>query len=249
MIISSRHLYIGKQFLVPFMMGQGTTFRVDPSMVHTLWDQSNLNGVNLPTVHGRADFPRRTGLYVLDMPIKMPGTDYRIPSNLSQYAPLIKRIAERGGSDGYCYLTVDESGMSRNHGCHVDGFQGERIGDPLPCDHSFIMYDRGDTDFFKTKFSVEGLDRTKHNFFKEFDKQVTTGDIVRYAPNIILEMDCYTIHRAADVQGDRTFFRMSYSMREFDRLGNTINPMFNYDWDMVVRDISRSLTIRHSVLS
>jgi len=34
----------------------------------------------------------------------------------------------------------------------------------------------------------------------------------------------------------RTFFRLSYSPRMFDRLGNTHNPLFDYSWPMVPRD-------------
>jgi hypothetical protein len=35
----------------------------------------------------------------------------------------------------------------------------------------------------------------------------------------------------------RTWVRLSFEVRIFDRLGNTHNPMFAYDWPMVPRDI------------
>jgi hypothetical protein len=31
------------------------------------------------------------------------------------------------------------------------------------------------------------------------------------------------------------------TVREFDRLGNTHNPMFNYEWKMVERNIAENL--------
>lgn len=39
------------------------------------------------------------------------------------------------------------------------------------------------------------------------------------------------------IQQRRTFIRLSFEERIFDRLGNAHNPMFEYDWKMVPRDI------------
>ena len=41
----------------------------------------------------------------------------------------------------------------------------------------------------------------------------------------------------------RTWIRLSFEVRKFDRLGNAHNPMFDYDWEMVSRDIE-SLNLR-----
>jgi len=52
-------------------------------------------------------------------------------------------------------------------------------------------------------------------------------------------MDCYSVHRG-DVAPERvyrTWIRLSFEVRIFDRLGNAHNPLFNYDWEMVPRDI------------
>ncbi len=56
-------------------------------------------------------------------------------------------------------------------------------------------------------------------------------------------MDAYAVHTAAQVtiETDRTFVRLSYSVRKFDRLGNSHNPFFDYTWDMVERDVHLTL--------
>ena len=241
MIIGQSYAYNGKKFLTPYMAGTGVSFQADANYTPPLWNLKAFNGSRLPELYSKVEFPARTGIYVLDMPIKMPGTDFRIPSNIEHYAPIIKKMVSIRSSDSYCYVTIDESGVSRNSGCHVDGFQGARIGAPLPRDYSFIAYSVGSTDFFRTNFKVHGLDRAKDNFFKEFDRQVSESDKVQYPANTIIGMDAYTVHRSARVQGDRTFIRVSFSVREFDRLGNTLNPMFDYAWTMLPRDVSKCL--------
>ncbi len=230
--------YGGKTFVGASMSAHGVEFSIEPAIKHKLWNIDKLNGKNLPSPCFPVVFPERTGLRVLDMPIKFPGSNYRIPAELEQYESIIREVT-RQGSDQYCYLTVDESGISRTQGCHVDGFQGARIGDPKPADYSFIAVDAFPVKFYDTHFDVRHLDRRVHNYFLEFDKQA--GRPIEGLLNYIYEMDCYTVHSAAEVLGPRTFFRMSYSAREFDRLGNTVNPMFNYHWTMHERAIAESL--------
>ncbi len=52
-------------------------------------------------------------------------------------------------------------------------------------------------------------------------------------------MDAYTVHRGCEAteRVDRTWIRLSFEVRIFDRLGNTKNPMFDYNWEMEPRDI------------
>jgi hypothetical protein len=52
-------------------------------------------------------------------------------------------------------------------------------------------------------------------------------------------MDCYCVHRGVEAKQRlfRTWVRLSFEVRIFDRLGNAHNPLFSYDWAMVPRDI------------
>ena len=52
-------------------------------------------------------------------------------------------------------------------------------------------------------------------------------------------MDAYCVHRGseAEVETFRTWIRLSFEVRVFDRLGNAHNPMFDYNWIMQKRDI------------
>ncbi len=54
-------------------------------------------------------------------------------------------------------------------------------------------------------------------------------------------MNAYSVHRGVDATVDtfRTWLRLSYEVREFDRLGNAHNPLFDYNWKMVERDIEQ----------
>jgi len=45
--------------------------------------------------------------------------------------------------------------------------------------------------------------------------------------------------------GFRTFLRISFDVKEFDRLGNTLNPLFDYKWEMTPREVQSGL-IRYS---
>lgn len=237
--------YEGKTFIIPDTLTEGYRIEIDPGRPngHLPYDINKLNGVNVPIPTDiRAGFPRRNNRMILDMPIKFPkSAEYRVPNELSGFMALIWLIADFGGSDEYCYLTIDESGESRTGGCHVDGFQGSRVTKPTLADYSFIGVDACPPDFFNTSFDVRGLDKNVHNYFKAFDNRATATATIHYPVENILEMSCYTVHRAAEVAQPRTFFRMTYSARKFDRLGNTHNPMFDYDWNMEHRNVAESL--------
>ena len=54
-------------------------------------------------------------------------------------------------------------------------------------------------------------------------------------------MEAYCDHRGVEATEPtaRTWIRLSFETRIFDRLGNAHNPMFSYDWKMVPRDIEQ----------
>ncbi|MES2199910.1 MAG: hypothetical protein V4489_07065, partial [Chlamydiota bacterium] len=42
----------------------------------------------------------------------------------------------------------------------------------------------------------------------------------------------------------RTFVRVIYSTRKYDRLGNAHNPAFDYEWEMVRREAQLDLAFK-----
>jgi hypothetical protein len=207
-----------------------------------------------------AVFARPEAVRVLDMPIKMPGcSEYRIPRPLAQFAGVIQRIADvehainAEHGDYYAYLTIDQrwvepGTLHREAPCHVDGFQGARWNPKCRVNHSYTVSDLLPTAYYIQPFDFSGLDEKVHDFFWEMNAQVAdTNEIHRWQPKPaeLTLMDCYCVHRGVENDGQsrvfRTWLRLSYEERRrvFDRLGNAHNPLFDYDWKMVDRDIEQ----------
>jgi|688.fasta_scaffold324694_2 hypothetical protein len=190
---------------------------------------------------------------IRDMPIKFPGSDVRLPKELVQFEGVIRKIMEfelrinPEFDDYYCYLEVDQSTvipgrLQRELPCHVDGFQGPRWNPKVKINHSYLVGSALPTVFYPQSFDLTALDEAKHNFFWEMNRQVAETDskfAFQGEPFEIQLMDAYTVHRgcAATEPTERTWVRLSFEVRIFDRIGNTKNPMFDYNWEMLPRDI------------
>jgi hypothetical protein len=102
------------------------------------------------------------------------------------------------------------------------------------------------TAYYVQPFDLRALDERVHDFFWEMNAQVAdTNEAHRWQPlpAELTVMDCYCVHRGveADRRTDRTWLRLSFEERRriFDRLGNAHNPLFDYAWAMVERDIEQ----------
>ena len=91
---------------------------------------------------------------------------------------------------------------------------------------------------------LAALDERVHDFFWEMNAQVAdTAEAHRWQPRPaeLTLMDCYCVHRGVEAEARtfRTWLRLSFEERRrvFDRLGNAHNPLFDYAWPMVERDI------------
>jgi hypothetical protein len=96
--------------------------------------------------------------------------------------------------------------------------------------------------YYAQPFDFARLDEARHNFFWEMNRQVAatcSAHAWSPAPYELSLMDCYTVHRGAPAPAEvhRTWVRVSFEVRVFDRLGNAHNPLFDYAWPMVPRDI------------
>lgn len=234
----------------------------------TTWDPSEFSRARQPLrlkqLHDFQlhSFTRPNAVRVLDMPIKMPDCDeYRLPRALEQFAETIQMIADyehqllpKCVRDEYhAYLTIDQRWVApgtlhREAPCHVDGFQGARWHPRCLINHTYTVSDVLPTAYYVQPFDFTGLDEKVHDFFWEMNAQVAdTNEAHRWQPDPgeLTLMDCYSVHRGvvneSDVPVFRTWLRLSFEERRrvFDRVGNAHNPLFDYDWKMVDRDIEQ----------
>ena len=268
--------YRGKQFSLPLLSADGLHLVPDRSasipeipltspLVHDLnsiWNLERFLTPRLPITAGTLTaeelipFAAPGVPRVLDLPIKMPGSDFRLPRELSQFAPAIQKminyelaINPRCFDEYYAYLTVDQGtirpgALQREAPCHVDGFQGARWNPKVKINHTYTVSDALPTVFYPQPFDFSNLDESKHNFFWEMNRQVAADNSAsawQGKNGEILLMDAYCVHRGVEATQPtaRTWIRLSFETRIFDRLGNAHNPMFSYDWEMVPRDIEQ----------
>lgn len=266
--------YRGKHYTVPILSEEGISIEPDGDALffeplddspildrlNSVWDLANFRVPRRPVrlgimgAEGRADFSRPGMPRTLDLPIKFPGSDVRLPLDFLQLRPAIQRVfdIEHRLNPGcydeyYCYLTVDQGpvrpgALQREAPCHVDGFQGARWQPKVRVNHTYTITDCLPTVYYAQPFDFSRLDEAKHNFFWEMNRQVALTNSAhawRPEPFELTLMDGYTVHRGdvAEVETLRTWVRLSFEVRIFDRLGNAHNPLFRYDWPMVPRDI------------
>lgn len=267
--------YRGKHFTLPELGTDGFTIEPDasrnacriPSAAHspiiadlnTVWDRAHFLTPRLPVSLGvlapdeLARFAQPGMPRALDMPIKFPGTGFRVPAAFAQLREVIERVAHYEAAinpqiaDYYGYLTVDQGPvkpgtLQREAPCHVDGFQGARWNPKVRINHTYVVGDVLPTTYYVQPFDLMHLDEARHNFFWEMNR-IVAQDRAAHAwqpqPGELNLIDAYTVHRGteATVPTYRTWIRLSFEVRVFDRLGNAHNPLFDYDWAMVPRDI------------
>ncbi|MBL9105210.1 MAG: hypothetical protein JNL82_29965 [Myxococcales bacterium] len=267
--------YRGKHYTLPALDAAGAVFlepRADvepPALpadspildgIATVWDLENFKVPRQPVRLGHVPAVERDALVrpgmprTLDMPIKFPGSEFRLPAAFAQLRWLIQRVADielvvnpRAYDEYYCYMTVDQGlvpagALQREAPCHVDGFQGARWTPKVRINHTYTVSDVLPTAYYVQPFDFTGLDEARHNFFFEMNRQVAASNSAHEwhaDPWELTLMDAYSVHRgaAAAVATPRTWIRLSFEVRVFDRLGNAHNPLFRYDWPMVPRDI------------
>lgn len=228
--------------------------------IGAVWDPLNFKVPRQPVRLGLIPEGERPALHrpgmprTLDMPIKFPGSEFRVPAAFAQLRWLIQRVADieaqvnpRCYDEYYCYMTVDQGdvpagSLQREAPCHVDGFQGARWNPKVRINHTYTVSDVLPTAYYVQPFDFSALDEARHNFFWEMNRQVAETNSAHEwhaDPWELTLMDAYSVHRgaAAAVATPRTWIRLSFEVRIFDRLGNAHNPLFAYDWPMVQRDI------------
>ncbi|MFV1457607.1 hypothetical protein, partial [Bacillus mycoides] len=81
------------------------------------------------------------------------------------------------------------------------------------------------------------------NWFYEFDKVKDRKKAVLAKPFEINLMTAYSVHESTATSRDviRTFMRLEFSLKKFDRKGNSINPLFDLGWEYQEREIPKHL--------
>ncbi len=234
--------------------------RDDPAFRHVgqVWDFANLRDVHVPkelfeipnlSEYSQLDLPS-----VLDMPFHLPHSDYVLPDDFAALAPLVQRAIDffhaiHPGAEGLlAYLTFHSSDLvpgqlQRRGGMHVDGFQGEERKEKVPIEFSIFGSNLAPTVGSTQAFDLSHLDPTRHNVFTEMDRLNDPGREVQLKAGYAYGMDAYTAHRAnaSQVAGHRNFFRITWSVSRFDRLGLTDNPCLGYKWERKPKTYQESL--------
>lgn len=187
----------------------------------------------------------------LDMPIRLSGQkEYCVPEEWSSLVPMIREIIATehvhnpNVFDYNTYITVDSKMVQpdeqqRHGGLHVDGFQGARIDPKTKITRNYVATTNGGTRFYPQPFIV--VDENRYNVFQGFDLQAK--DYVVAKENTVYFMDAYTVHESglASHEGVRSFLRVTYDLKIFDRLGNTRNSMLDYNWTMEARNVHETV--------
>ena len=207
-------------------------------------------------------FRENNRIRVLDMPIYMPGQGWKIPSEIAdQFGELISLVEksenrfEGGLQEHYVYITIDQKivqkgSTGRRAGAHSDAYvesKGAQI-DITPenietlsnqpsetVGHTYVISDVLPTEFFSVPFPL-----TKGSCgeaLRTFEEIAASAVPVTYPTNTLLRMDPFVVHRCAisPITTPRTFVKISVSKKRYARIGNTINPSFQYDWEMTAR--------------
>lgn len=184
----------------------------------------------------------------LDMPLRLPGEQtYALPQEWRDLLPIVTHLAaieqkhNHHWQNYHTYLTIDSSlivaGEQQRHGgLHVDGFQGARIFPKDKVTRNYVVTTNGGTRFYRQPFTV--VDPEKFNVFEGFDLQAQPDPFIA-EENLVYFMDAYTVHESGISlrSGLRTFLRLTFDVKRFDRQGNTHNSMLAYNWDMYQRNV------------
>jgi hypothetical protein len=200
------------------------------------------------------------GTPALDMPIKFPGSLFRVPAEFQRYAGAVQQIIDYETAvnefvDRYfCYLTIDQAWVNagefhRRPGAHFDGIQGPRYPTKLWPDHSYIVSsDAGTgTTFYVQGFDFRNADVAAVNWRPLVPMQADEQNTLVAEAGHIYLIDAYVAHRCTQSARDvrRTFLRMEFSLKVYDRLGNSVNPLFqdetSYLWPYVDRPLPAGL--------
>lgn len=149
-------------------------------------------------------------------------------------------VALRGLSEfvrSYVYLTAKHlwvaPGCNLNRsGWHCDGFGTDDI--------NYAWSNCVPTIFNDGPFDLPACDVAS---MMAMDRQADWSKNYTFPNCHVLRMDQYVVHQTADpdLPQLRTFVKVSISRDRYDLLGNAVNPMLDYQWEMRPREEGRNI--------
>jgi hypothetical protein len=195
---------------------------------------------------------------VLRMPIKYPGTEFRIPKVIAPIWDLIRRVAEYEAAfngkwtQTFVHVTVDRAHVQANTthrypGFHGDGVQGAKFSQKAytPAEHSYIVTSEPPTEFCIQPFYFRHLNDGRNNIFQEMEVQARDANIYGTLPWHLYLIDPYMVHRTPPIVADveRIFVRVTIAYSELMNPHNTENPLFPATSYAKRYDIRKFLTL------
>ena len=168
--------------------------------------------------------------FILRLPIKIPGTDWRLPVELDWLAKFVEDCASYQQNfddflNRYFYLTVRSGPVSSQNDerFHVDGFQGALVPRHLP-EQNYLWTSTDPTLFAIQPYFCEDLDPAKHNIHDFFDRHTDRRQVWSGLPGGVYLFDPYHVHARPAVVGWRTVERLTALTVEIRDDTNTRNP-------------------------
>ena len=192
---------------------------------------------------GDAAFVTENGLYVENIPIKFPGSEYRIPQiiwdnfgDLLVQQMALEKDVNPHIEEQYVYLTIQQGMVApdktqRPPGIHIDGFQKATII-PQIAQHQISVTNALPTVFYAAAAGKDTVKLPKNAFFDALAKDCESAPIYTPPTYALHLLNAFCPHRpvTADKEQFRTFVRFSISSIPFMNNYNTRNKLFDYEW-------------------
>jgi hypothetical protein len=110
-------------------------------------------------------------------------------------------------------------------------------------EHTYSASDAFGTVFYNQAFDLRQLDPNKQHVHAEIERQSRPENAVVAADYGLYFWDSYSAHEANVATSDRvrTFVRIEFSEKIYDGIGDTQNPLFDYNWPRIPRPIPAGL--------
>lgn len=181
--------------------------------------------------------------YILRMPIRVDGKEYKIPREIEWVIPMLSKAMDYQKTivnieHSFCYVTVRHGNVKSetDDEWHVDGFSTKISHIP---EQNYIWSDIFPTQFVVQSFSFpEDFDPLRYNVNHFLESQIDVNNIRSCENNHIYCLDPYILHRRPHIpiENKRTFVRISFVPIEINDINNTQNPLIprQYDKDGVL---------------
>jgi len=227
------------------------------------WDITDFDHPNRPVIIdslvSKSKFSRRDSkeLWALDLPIKMPGKGWAVPADLAQFSEFIEKadkfeqVINPEYDSCYAYLCVDQREVApgqsqRRPGYHADSFiTPSTHGKTQKALHDsiYVASDCISTVFNPGPFPFNDLtiaSDPEHALTHFNDTAYLARDFTLENYHIV-KMDPTVVHRvginSSQKRVPRTFAKLVYSTEIFNREGNDVNLLFDYNWPMFSRQM------------